>query len=147
VSVRGLSLNSLSPAKGTTVLVVEDHADSADAMRQILTSLGARVVLAGDGLEGLVVLKRERPSIVLCDLRMPIMDGFQFIGHLRADPRFARLPVLAFTALGDGDDLMKTWQAGFDGHLTKPVDYDTVASTLERVLWAQGPPTGRRASA
>jgi CheY-like chemotaxis protein len=122
--------------KGTAVLVVEDEPDSRDVLRQILRSLGVEPLLARDGREGLDVLARRRPAAILCDLLMPGMDGFAFLRTVRREPAFAAIPVVAVTALGGPDDLHRTWSAGFDGHLTKPVDYDTLAALLDRVLGA-----------
>lgn len=121
--------------KGATVLVLEDHADSRELLRRILRSLGADVLLAADGRQGLQrVADHGPPDLILCDLRMPGLDGFAFLERLRQDPAAARVPVIAVTALGDDRALQRTWAAGFDGHLTKPIDYDTIASVAERVL-------------
>jgi CheY-like chemotaxis protein len=122
--------------KGVAVLVVEDDADSRDVLRQILRSLGIEPLLARDGREGLDVLSRRKPSVILCDLLMPGMDGFAFLRSVRREPDLAGIPVVAVTALGGADDLQRTWTAGFDGHLTKPIDYDALAALIDRVLGA-----------
>ena len=67
---------------------------------------------------------------------MPLLDGFGFIDRLRRDPALSRTPVIAVTALGTETDVMRTWQAGFNGHLVKPIDYGTIAAQLARVFWA-----------
>ena len=67
---------------------------------------------------------------------MPVLDGFGFIERLRADPLLSRTHVLAVSALGSDADLRRTWEAGFNGHLVKPLDYDMMAAQLERVFWA-----------
>lgn len=123
--------------KGVTVLVVEDHEDSRDLLRHILESLGARVLVARNGHEGLGIVARHAPDIVLCDLLMPVMDGFAFLRAVRRHPTARRVPVVAVTALGADRDLHETWRAGFDGHLTKPIDYDSILSVLERALGAR----------
>jgi CheY-like chemotaxis protein len=121
--------------KGARVLVLEDHADGRELLRQILHALGAHVLLAADGHQGLqLIAGRQPPDLVLCDLRMPGMGGFTFLERLRRDPSLARVPVIAVTALGDDRALHRTWAAGFDGHVTKPIDYDTIASVAERGL-------------
>jgi CheY-like chemotaxis protein len=125
---------------GVTVLIVEDHADSRDMLRQIVESFGARVAVTGDGREALTTAGWLRPGLVLCDLRMPVLDGFGFIDRLRADPLLSRTPVLAVTALASDDDVRRAWDAGFNGHLVKPIDYETVAAQLERVFWAHRKP-------
>ena len=122
--------------RGVTVLIVEDHADSREMLRQIVESFGATVILAADGREALTTVGWVRPNLVLCDLRMPRLDGFGFIDNLRHDPALSRTPVIAVSALGADADIKRTWEAGFNGHLVKPIDYDVIAAQLERVFWA-----------
>ena len=121
---------------GVTILIVEDHEDSREMLRQIVESFGAKAAVAADGREALATAAWLRPELVFCDLRMPVLDGYAFIERLRHDPALSRTAVLAVTALGTDADLRKTWAAGFDGHLVKPVDYDVIAQQLERVFWA-----------
>jgi CheY-like chemotaxis protein len=123
---------------GLTVLIVEDHADSRDLLRQIVASFGATVVASEDGREALRMVGWMEPHLILCDLRMPSLDGFGFLETLRHHPTLSRTPVIAVTALGSDADVRRTWEAGFNGHLIKPVDYHTVAAALERIFWAQG---------
>jgi CheY-like chemotaxis protein len=118
-----------------TVLVVEDDEDSRDLLRYIIESFGAKAVLADDGSEAIAKMSGIKVDLVLCDLVMPRLDGFRFIEWLRHDPRFSRTPVIAVTALGTDADYRKTWDAGFNGHLVKPIDYETVTAQLERVFW------------
>jgi CheY-like chemotaxis protein len=120
--------------KDVTVLVIEDHRDSRELLRQMLHALGLRVLAARDGQEALDHLGETTPDLILCDLVMPVMDGFAFLSAIRRSPRYQRIPVVAVTALGQDHDLDATWRAGFDGHLTKPIDYDTVVATVERIL-------------
>lgn len=107
---------------GLTALVIEDHADSREMLRQMVRSLGARPVVARDGEDGLRVLTHERPDVILCDLLMPTMDGFAFLRAFRRSGGLTGVPVIAVTALGGDADYRRTWEAGFDGHLTKPVE-------------------------
>ena len=122
--------------RGVTVLIVEDHPDSRDMLRQVVESFGASVAVAPDGRQALRVVAWMRPDLILCDLRMPVIDGFGFIDRLRHDPNLSRTAVLAVTALGSDADVRRTWEAGFDGHLVKPVDYEVIAAQLERIFWA-----------
>jgi CheY-like chemotaxis protein len=131
---------------GRTVLVVEDDLDSLDMLRQMVASLGAQALLARDGLEGLQVLREEAVDLALVDIRMPRLDGIQFIQRLRAEPQFVRLPVIAVTALGQDRDYLSTFEAGFDAHLTKPIDYELVAAVISRVVPSSGTPAKRRRS-
>lgn len=123
----------------TTILVVEDHEDSRDAVRQFLEALGARVLLAANGKEGLDRLAAESPDVTLCDLRMPVVDGYMFMERMRGNARLARAKVIAISAHGEPADIRRTWEAGFDGHLVKPVDPDVLLAALERTLWARFP--------
>jgi signal transduction histidine kinase len=119
---------------GTTILLVEDVADTTDATSVMLESLGATVLAATDGLEALTALDRRQPDIILCDLRLPVMDGFEFIERLRADPSRSHLPVVAVTALARTADYQRTRAAGFDGLLTKPFDYASLVAALRALL-------------
>jgi CheY-like chemotaxis protein len=117
-----------------TVLVVEDDPDGRAMMGQMLEALGARVVLAEDASGALGALADEAPDLILCDLRLAELDGFELIRRLREDPRLSGKPIVAVTALGSASDYQQTWDAGFDGHFVKPVDFDTVAEILGRYL-------------
>jgi CheY-like chemotaxis protein len=121
---------------GLRVLVLEDKADGRTLLGAILRGLGAAAVLAENGRAGLSELARaqRRPDVILCDLVMPEMDGLAFAAHLRRNPAWARIPILAVTALGDTADYVRTWAHGFAGHLTKPIDEAQVASAIRRVV-------------
>jgi len=122
--------------RGLTVLIVEDHEDSRELLRDIVESFGATAVVALDGYEALKKMSWIKVDLVLCDLRMPRLDGFGFVDWLRQEPKLSRTPVIAVTALGADADVRHTWEAGFNGHLVKPIDYSTIAAQLERVFWA-----------
>jgi CheY-like chemotaxis protein len=128
------------PLDGIVVLVVEDHEASREATTLLLQSLGARVLTAANGTAALHSLGAEIPHVVLCDLRMPEMDGFAFVQRVRRDPRLARLPVIALTARGDTRTFLRTWSASFDTHLTKPVAVDTLVDAVRRVIARPRPP-------
>lgn len=126
---------------GIQVLVVEDDGDSADMLRQIVESFGASVRLAANGEDALAAIEHARPDLILSDIRMPALDGYQLMNALRDQPDLSRIPVIALTALDTGEDVMRTWSAGFSGHLVKPVDYETIAAQLER-FFRTSPPQG-----
>ncbi len=119
---------------GRSVLVIEDDAESRAMMRQMLEALGVHVVTAEDAYQALGQLADQAVDLILCDLRMPSMDGFLLIDRLRADPRWSHTPIIAVTALASEADYQRTWEAGFDGHVVKPVDFDAVADVLARYL-------------
>ena len=118
-----------------TILVVEDHDDSRDAMGQLITALGYRAVLAASGTEALTILQGSRPDLILCDVRMPGMDGFTFAKAVRSEPGFARVKLVAVTGLSDRAYAARLLAAGFDCHLVKPLDYDALLAALDRFLW------------
>ncbi len=139
-----MSARKPSPAiaprlEGVTILVVEDHEDSRDAMRQFLESIGARVLIARDGQEGFDMLASNVADVTLCDLRMPGVDGYMFMERVRADTRLARAKIIAVSAFGEPADIQRTWASGFDGHLVKPVDHELLVATLQRILGARFP--------
>jgi CheY-like chemotaxis protein len=128
------------PLDGMSILVVEDHADSRDMTRQSLEAEGARVWLAVNGRDALDVLRRIRPpDAVLCDVRMPGMDGLTLVQRLRADLRWRRLPIVALTAYGEHRDYFSTLAAGFDAHLVKPVDLEAMVAVIRRLVASARP--------
>ncbi len=124
----------LSPSTlaGLSLLIVEDSADSRDALRAVLQQLGAEVLLAGDGREALEIVAEAAPDLVLCDLRMPVMDGFEFVRELHRGP--ASPPVVAISGLASDADRERTQAAGFEAHIKKPFDEVTVAAAVAAAL-------------
>ena len=110
------------PLAGLRILVVEDTDDIREAIAATLEGLGARVHMASDGAEGLDAVRSHRPDVVLCDLLMPVMDGFEFMKRVQAAGRDPRPPVIAMTGLGSGANQQQTRRAGFQGRLDKPFE-------------------------
>jgi PAS domain S-box-containing protein len=105
------------------VLVVEDNADVAAMLRRVLVRAGFEVSVGADGREGVEMARRNPPHVVLCDLGLPAgMSGFDVARELRADPRTADLRLVALTGYGRPEDKQRCSEAGFDAHVTKPVD-------------------------
>ncbi|HYF42952.1 MAG TPA: ATP-binding protein [Ramlibacter sp.] len=111
-----------SQAAGTRVLVVEDNSDGLETLLALLEAMGYQVAGAADGPEGLRVAAEFRPEVVLLDLGLPGMDGYEVARAMRADPRLRSAAIIALTGWGAERDRARTAQAGFDGHLTKPVE-------------------------
>jgi len=120
-----------SPApKRRRVLVVDDNRDSTASLATLLTRLGHVVETAADGIEAYEVAERFRPDVVLLDLGMPRLDGYGTARRIRSEPWGARMLLVAQTGWGQQSDRREAEEAGFDFHLTKPVEFDA----LRRIL-------------
>jgi CheY-like chemotaxis protein len=115
------------------VMVVEDDEDTQELLRLWLEDAGATVFQARDGSEALRKIAHVLPSVILCDLRMPGMDGCSFVRHMHADLQL-RVPVVALTAEADEGSVVRTLEAGFSGHMVKPVTRGAVLAQIARVL-------------
>jgi CheY-like chemotaxis protein len=113
------------------VLVVDDDALIRDALRLLLEELGAQVTEAADGREAIERLEAGRFDLVLCDLRMPEVDGFAVIRRIRGDLRWRDLPVVAVSAVGPGAGPDRVREAGFDAQLHKPFDLNDLVEALD----------------
>jgi len=125
---------SRTPLRGVVVMVVEDHDDTREVLRQTLAHAGARVLLAEHGRAALALLEGERPHIILCDLLMPELDGLALARHIEADLRWRKIPVLAVTALGAAADYIRTWAHGFAGHMVKPINPDDLIHAIRLLI-------------
>lgn len=124
------------PTQAPLVLVAEDNDTNFELLDAYLTSQGYRVVHATDGMEAVAKGRDLRPDLVLMDIQMPGMDGLQATRLLRAesDPKVARVPIVAVTALALPGDRERCFDAGVDGYLAKPVSLHTLTATMERLL-------------
>lgn len=120
-----------SGARSTRVLVVEDNKDGLDTLLMLLDAMGYTVAGAADGLQGVAVARSFLPDVLLLDLGLPGMDGFGVARALRADARFDKLVIVALTGWGAEQDRARTHAAGFDAHLTKPVEPDVLEAYLQ----------------
>jgi CheY-like chemotaxis protein/two-component sensor histidine kinase len=121
------------PLAAWRVQVVEDNSDAAEALELLLTMMGHQVRVARTGTAGAAAAKVFLPHLVLCDIGLPgEMDGFAVARALRADPATAGTYLVALTGYGQPEDRVKALEAGFDVHLTKPVD----GASLDRVFAA-----------
>jgi CheY-like chemotaxis protein len=115
------------------ILIAEDEPDNQVILQTVVESLvGARSSVVGDGLAVLVSVERERPRMILLDLMMPVLDGFQVAQRLKGDPATASIPIVAVSALARPDDREAALAAGCDEFVRKPFDLDE----LERVIRA-----------
>ncbi|HXY38994.1 MAG TPA: PAS domain S-box protein [Vicinamibacteria bacterium] len=112
------------------ILLIEDNTDAALSLKAVLELKGHEVVLAQNGPEGVEKARSTRPDVVLCDIGLPGMDGFQVARALREDPAFARTRLVALSGYALPEDVERARAAGFDRHLAKPVDPDDLLVAL-----------------
>ena len=124
--------NQTSEPSGS-ILIAEDHAGSRTALAKVLRRMGYRVFEAGDGHDVLRLVEEERPSVILMDVNMPGMDGIETTLALRADHRFADLPIFALTGDVTLDNQQRIGEAGVDGYLEKPVTWERLEAALSRI--------------
>jgi two-component system cell cycle response regulator len=112
------------------IAVIEDEADSAEVAQRLLTFYGAEVYNASDGREGLALIREKRPALVICDISMPIMDGWAVINTVKNDRALMDIPIIALTAHAMVGDREKALAAGFHNYLTKPLTVQSFIGDL-----------------
>jgi CheY-like chemotaxis protein len=114
------------------ILVVDDNADAAEAMALMLRMSGHEVEMAFDGVEALRVAEAFTPDVVLLDLGMPRLNGFDTARTMRAQPWGRDIRLIALTGWGQPKDRHETLEAGFNAHLVKPVGHEELVAALNR---------------
>jgi two-component system cell cycle response regulator DivK len=118
----------------TKVLLVEDNEMNRDMLSRRLIRRGFQVVFATDGQQGIDLARSERPDVILMDMSLPIMDGWEASRRLKADDATRSVPVIALTAHAMSGDREKAIEAGCDDYDTKPVELDRLIGKIERLL-------------
>ena len=121
---------SVQPPSSSTVLLIEDNADSREMMAMLLGMLGYPVLEAANGNEGLCMAQCEQPAIAVVDIGLPDLDGYEVARQLRADPQLRGMTLIALTGYGQDADRKRALAAGFDSHLVKPLDMDVLVNTI-----------------
>ncbi|HEY3128453.1 MAG TPA: response regulator [Acidobacteriota bacterium] len=116
------------------ILVIEDNPTNLDLMVYLLRAFGHTPLVAHDGEQGLEVVRREAPDLIVCDVHMPNVDGYEVVRRLKAHPAMNQIPVIAVTALAMVGDRDKILEAGFDGYIAKPIAPDTFVGQVEAFL-------------
>lgn len=116
------------------ILVADDKATSRELIREWLQEFGYHVTEAGNGEEVLLQVRADRPDLVLLDIQMPALDGFEVLRILRSDPEHHDLPIIALTASAMQGDRERGLAAGFTGYITKPVSLVLLQQSVEQVL-------------
>ena len=113
------------------ILVIEDHPANLELVRYLLSHRGYTVLQATDGPHGVAVALQERPGLILCDLQMPGLDGYQVLRELRLR---LQAVIVALTAFSMPNDRQNVMRAGFDGYMSKPIDPERFVQEVERYL-------------
>lgn len=116
------------------ILVIEDNPINLELMTYLLRAWGHEAISATDGQAGLDVVRADPPDLVVCDIQMPGLDGYEVARALKADAALARVPLLAVTAFAMVGDHDRALRAGFDGHFSKPIDPAQFMAELARFL-------------
>ena len=117
----------------STVLLIEDNDDARHMLSAQLAATGYRVLEADNGVDGVVLARRERPDLAIVDIGLPGMNGYQIAAHLRRDPAMRGLRLVALTGYGQEADRQLAFNAGFDAHFAKPLQFEALAEILAGV--------------
>ena len=118
----------------TCILIVEDHDLNRDMLSRRLKRRGFQVVSAADGAAGVEAAVRERPDLVLMDMSLPVVDGWQATRMIKANPETSAIPVMALTAHTLKEDRERALEAGCDEFETKPVDLERLLTKIDALL-------------
>lgn len=105
---------------GKRILVIEDTEDNRQIIRDLLTAFDYELIEAADGAEGVALAQSQHPDLILMDIQLPEMDGYEATRRIRAIPELARVPIIAVTSYALSGDEAKTRAAGCDGYVAKP---------------------------
>jgi two-component system cell cycle response regulator DivK len=117
-------------------LVVEDNENNRYLLTLLLKAAGLTVVTAVDGRSALEIARRERPEVILLDIQMPEMDGYEVAARLMRDSELARIPIVGVSSFAMPGDREKAIRMGFAGYIEKPVDPEHFAETVLAILGA-----------
>ena len=116
------------------ILVVEDQEDNRQILRDLLGSAGYDLIEAENGEEALAAVSKHRPDLVLMDIQLPIMDGYEATRRLKADPEFKAIPVIVVTSYALSGDEGKAREAGCDAYVTKPYSPRLLLAKIKEFL-------------
>lgn len=116
------------------ILIIDDDTDTLELVSLVLQKQGYRIVTASNGKQGLREMRQESPDLILLDVMMPDMDGYEVARRLREDPRTAKVPVLMFTAKSQLHDKEVGFQSGADDYLTKPTHPEELKAHIKELL-------------
>jgi PAS domain S-box-containing protein len=131
-SVGGVRREAREDVGARSILVVDDNVDAAEMLAAMLELRGHGTRVAHDGPDALLIAREVHPDLIFLDIGLPGMDGYEVARRLRADPELASTVLVALTGWGSDDDKRRAHEAGFDVHLTKPVDVEVVDAVVAR---------------
>ena len=117
-----------------TILIVDDSAMIRRIVSQLVQQLGHRAITAENGLEGYELAAETRPDLIIMDIEMPVMDGFEATWRIKADQRTAHIPVAFFTTLGSEENIEQAREAGSIGFLNKPICKEELDQAIRDIL-------------
>ena len=116
------------------ILVVEDTEDNRQIIRDLLTSVGYEMIEAVNGEDGVAMAKLHKPDLILMDIQLPVLDGYEATRRIKADPKTKHIPVIAVTSYALSGDEAKTRAAGCDAYIAKPFSPRQLLSTVRKFL-------------
>jgi two-component system cell cycle response regulator DivK len=123
---------------GKRVLVIEDHEDNRRILHDLLTSAGYEPIEAVTGEEGVALAETHRPDLILMDIQLPGLDGYEATRRIKANPALRHIPVIAVTSYALSGDEVKAKEAGCDGYVTKPFSPRALLAKVREYLPAAG---------
>lgn len=125
---------SLEDLPRTEILIIEDSPVQAEALKNTLSVAGYEVYVAHNGFHALEVMRRRRPSLVISDIEMPLIDGYEVCRAIKRDPLLCDIPVILLTVLNDKTHVIRGLDSGADEYITKPYDMDLLLSSIRHLL-------------
>ena len=116
------------------ILVVEDQDDNMQILRDLLGSVGYEIIEARDGAEGVKAAKAERPDLILMDIQLPVLDGYEATRQIKADPALRAIPIVVVTSYALSGDEAKARDAGCDGYVPKPYSPRQLLAKIRQYL-------------
>jgi two-component system cell cycle response regulator DivK len=116
------------------ILAIEDHEENRRLLRDLLTSVGYELIEAVTGEDGLTMAETHVPDLILMDIQLPGLDGYEVTRRIKANPALRHIPVIAVTSYALSGDDVKALEAGCDGYVTKPFDPVELLAKIQELL-------------
>jgi two-component system, cell cycle response regulator DivK len=123
-----------SATMSKTILVVEDQEDNLQILRDLLASAGFRMIEAWDGKQALTVARSQQPDLILMDIQLPILDGYEATRSIKRDPKLKHIPIIAVTSYALSGDETRAREAGCDAYVAKPYSTRHLLAKIGQLL-------------